>query len=277
MHIAMATEPAKPDRPNEDYAGATTDTFVIVDGAGTPAGSDSGCIHGVTWFARQLGSSLLHRASTGDATLREALAEAIDHVANLHQDTCDLTHPGTPSGTVTAVRIRSGRLEYLVLADSPLVIRYETGDVQVVMDDREARIGQRYRQGMDATTAGTEAHDSALREYVETLRSHRNQPDGFWVASSDPSAAGQALIGSADQSDLRDLALLSDGASRSVDRFGVDTWAVVLDRVRNESPLAQIRAVRTAERADAAGRRWPRGKASDDATLIYVSRDLAVS
>ncbi|WP_430593654.1 protein phosphatase 2C domain-containing protein [Isoptericola sp. QY 916] len=265
----MATEPAKPGRANEDYAGATTDTFVVVDGAGTPAGSESGCVHGVAWYARQLGAAMLHRATTEEGDLRDALATAIADVADLHRDTCDLHHPGTPSATVTAARMHDSRLEYLALADSSLVIRSDDG-VQIITDDRESQIGRWHRQRMDATAAGTREHTRALREYVETMRNHRNQPGGFWVAASEPKAAQESVSGIIDTGAIRDIALLTDGASRLVDRFDLTSWDAALDLIRDHGPNALIRAVREAEATDAGGRRWPRGKTTDDATVIYA-------
>src|SRR5690606_30641974 len=141
-NATLATRPAKADQANEDYAGMTATVFVVTDGAGTPAGSDSGCIHGVAWYSHNLGSALLHRATVTAAPLAEALAASIGDVADLHRDTCDLEHPGSPSATVTAVRLDGSQLEYLALADSPLVIRRNDG-VQVVTDDREAIVGRR--------------------------------------------------------------------------------------------------------------------------------------
>lgn len=35
MRLTLATEPAYPDRPNEDFIGATPDAVVLLDGAGT--------------------------------------------------------------------------------------------------------------------------------------------------------------------------------------------------------------------------------------------------
>jgi serine/threonine protein phosphatase PrpC len=245
------------------------DVFVVADGAGTPAGSDSGCVHGVAWYSHNLGSALLHRATVTPDTLAEALAASISGVADLHSDTCDLDHPGTPSATVTAVRIKDSRLEYLALADSPLVIRRHDG-VQVITDDREAVVGRRYRQHMDATAAGTPEHIQAHREYVETMRAHRNSSGGFWVASNDPEAAHEAITGTINLREVRDLALLSDGASRLVDRFDLATWDVALDLIRDDGTDALIDAVRHAEADDPNGRRWPRGKTTDDASLIYV-------
>jgi hypothetical protein len=101
--VSLTTAPGTPDRSNDDFVAATTDAAVLLDGVGTPAGSASGCLHGVAWFVRQLGTALLTRlTSTDKAHLASCLAEAIAHVRALHQGTCDVSHPGTPSATVLA-------------------------------------------------------------------------------------------------------------------------------------------------------------------------------
>ncbi|MFD0854554.1 integrase, partial [Actinomadura adrarensis] len=69
--------------------------------------------------------------------------------------------------------------------------------------------------------------------------------------------------------ELRALALLSDGASRLADRFGLLTWSGLLDVLRGDGPDALIARTRAAERDDPDGRRWPRGKTHDDATAAF--------
>lgn len=58
--FALATD-AAPGRPNEDFVIATPDIAIVVDGAGIPFG---GCHHGVSWYARQLGTHTLTRSRT---------------------------------------------------------------------------------------------------------------------------------------------------------------------------------------------------------------------
>ncbi|MFG1697472.1 protein phosphatase 2C domain-containing protein [Nonomuraea sp. NPDC049309] len=272
MRVALATE-AAPGRPNEDFAAVTADAAVLLDGAGTPAGSESGCSHGVAWYARTLGSSLLAAMTQKpNETLPELLAGEIKAVAGLHEDTCDLAHPGSPSATVVMLRRTDDALEWLVLADSSLIL--DTGgttDPMVICDDREAQVGARYRKAMDALDSGTPEHQKAHREYVETLRAHRNRDGGFWVAATDPLAADQALTGTVPQEAVRTAVLLSDGASRLVDRFHLATWRQTLDLLDQEGPAALISRVRAAEHSDPTGARWPRGKTFDDATVVTLS------
>ncbi|MEU8269387.1 hypothetical protein AB0B89_19795 [Sphaerisporangium sp. NPDC049002] len=89
---------------------------------------------------------------------------------------------------------------------------------------------------------------------------HHNRDGGFWVAAPDPLAAEQALTGTLPADQIRAAALLSDGASRFVDRFGLATWRQVLDILAQDGPAELIRQVRQAERSDLHGKRWPRGK-----------------
>jgi Protein phosphatase 2C len=269
--VAFDSLPAKTGQPNEDFVAATPDAVVLLDGAGTPAGSESGCVHSVAWFVRRLGSALLaSMMRVDDSDLRECLAASIAEVGSLHADTCDLAHPGSPSATVVAVKVQQDALDYLVLADSVLVLDLST-ELRVVTDDHEAQIGSRFRAQMDAWPNGTLEHEKAHREYVENLRAHRNRPGGFWVASTDREAAGYALTGSVPRAHVSAATALSDGASRLVDRFGLATWDGILKTLESQGPRELLRQVREAENSDPSGSRWPRGKAHDDATAAYCS------
>ncbi|MEK2488574.1 protein phosphatase 2C domain-containing protein [Kitasatospora purpeofusca] len=273
MHLEIATEPARQDRPNEDFVAASPSAVVLLDGAGTPPGSDCGCSHGVAWFVTRLGVNLLAGVTNRpDRALTDCLADAITTTAALHAE-CDLTHPGTPSATVIAVRLTDQDLEYLVLADSTLIVEHAdpaTGPVAIT-DDREALVGATLRGSMDAVPTGTAEHGEALRRYVEAMRAHRNQPDGFWVAAADPTAAHAALTGTVPRTEVTGFTMVSDGASRLVDRFHLADWPEALKLIHDQGPAALIRAVRTAELADADGKRWPRGKAHDDTAVATVT------
>ncbi|GAA2750926.1 protein phosphatase 2C domain-containing protein [Kitasatospora cinereorecta] len=269
---AIASEPARPGRGNEDFVGAAPGVVVLLDGAGTPDGAESGCDHGVAWFSARLGVELLARAvREPDRALTDCLADAVAATAEAHGGGCDLGHPGTPSATVVAVRVAAEVLEYLVLADSVLVLDHVGGVPPVaITDEREAVVGGPLRGGLDRLDAGTPEHAAALLGYVAAMRGRRNRADGFWVAAADPAAAYAALTGSVPLADVTGFALLSDGASRLVDTFALADWTGVLALLRERGPAALIAEVRRAEAADPLGRAHPRGKAQDDATAVLV-------
>lgn len=271
MLAAIAAEPAAPGLANEDFAAVTTDTAVLLDGAGIPPGSQSGCVHGVAWYARMLGSRLLAEAAPdAGKPLPHALADAIAQVRSLHEDKCDLTHGGSPSATVIATRLRGEALEYLVLVDSVLLL--DTGEAlpEVVTDDRLERAAAPHRERVNALAIGSPEHATARREYVDAIWSiYRNREGGYWVASTDPAAADHALTGSVPLTELRSFALLSDGATRLADRFGLLTWPQLAGILRDHGPRELLRRTRAAEESDPRGSRWPRTKAHDDATAVY--------
>jgi len=179
-----------------------------------------------------------------------------------------MSHPGSPSATVIALRKRKSIVEYAVLADSVLLLSV-SDELRVVTDSRESQVGKHFRSDLDAMPNGTPAHEKALRNYIENLRAHRNRPGGFWVASTEPNAAAEALTGAVPRDQVRAATLLSDGASRLVDRFGLATWDDALRTLATAGPSELLRQVRAAENGDLEGSRWPRGKVHDDATAAY--------
>jgi hypothetical protein len=89
-----------------------------------------------------------------------------------------------------------------------------------------------------------------------------------------PSRSEEAIVGKEPLADLTAVVLLSDGASRLVDRFALASWPELVRLAHLEGPSPIIDQVRKAERTDSAGRRWPCGKSSDDATAaLVVCRD----
>jgi hypothetical protein len=278
MRVTIATDRAPGQSENEDFAGAVANAAVLLDGAGLSGVDDGGCVHGVAWYARKLGTSLLGAlAQDAAASLTDALMRAIAEVADLHGPTCDLDHPGTPSATVVILRERGRDLDHLVLADSTLVLEDIEAHLTVVTDQREAEIGRHYRTEMDSLVGGSPAHAKARAGYVAALRAHRNREGGFFVAAADPGAAKYAKTGIMPLSTVHSALLLSDGASRLNDRFNQRTWPETVELVSSKGPGALISAVRTAERDDLQGLRWPRGKVFDDATAVLCDLTPRVS
>jgi hypothetical protein len=218
------------------------------------------------WFVARLGSELLSSATTEpDQPLQEVLAGAITSVADLHGHTCDLDDPGTPASSVTIVREGVQGLDYLVLFDSVIVLDGPS-ELKVVTDRRVDAFAQAEESAIREHPIGSPAHQARVDELVAAQRRHRNQPGGYWVAGAKPAAAYEAVAGSLPRSLITRAALLSDGVSCLVERYGAGDWSWLLTVLQDEGPGRLIARARELEGSDPAGARWPRYKASDDAT-----------
>ena len=229
MRVMLATDAGTPGWPNEDFAATAPGAAVLLDGATTlPRGAPTGCLHGVAWYARTLGSALLAEIlADPPAPLPRALAAAITTVRGLHEHTCDLDDPATPAATVTAARSAPDSIDYLAVSDSSIVADY--GDARPPL-----------------IITGTSP-----------------------PASTSPGVAQHARTGTLTRRGLRGTALLSDGATRITDLYGILSWPATLAVIRDHGPAELIRQVRAAEDADPDCARWPRTKTRDDATIIY--------
>lgn len=244
MQISQVCQVGPDAAANEDFVLVSERFVVVLDGA-TASGLPSGCVHDVAWLAGRLGGRLATvLIEQPDLALREVLREGITRTRALHPQ-CDLTNPDSPSSTVAMVREHNGMLDCLALADSPVVVETRDGGIIELNDDR---------------TSHLPAYD---RVSVARLR---NSDEGFWVASTRPEAADRALITSVPVAGVRRFAVVTDGVSRLVERFGW-SWVQVLDALEKQGPASVVRAVREAELAVEPGAL--RGKRHDDATAVF--------
>jgi len=275
MRVSFASEPA-PEVENEDYVFAVPGLVCVLDGVTAPAELETGCVHGTPWYVRQLAARMaLAYAAAPAGDLGDLVATAIEAVRGDHGGACDLGHPGTPSSTVCMLRAGDERADWLVLSDSPLVLD-RNGVVEAVTDHRLKRTSVREREAVAARTApvGSPGHRALVLALVESQRPYRNQPGGYWLAAATPEAGQHAMTGSeplGGAARLTRAALLTDGASRGVETFGLYNWAGLLKRAEEAGPDAVIGDVREAEDADLAGSQRPRIKAHDDATAAFVT------
>lgn len=266
MRATFATAPGSPGRTNEDWVFASPGLAVVLDGA--TARTDTGCVHGVAWFAHQLGAAIVANAAIRASNLAGCLAHAIDRVATLHPQ-CDLSHPGTPSAAVGVVRIVGGELEYLVLGDITIAVQ-TSKDLLVITDDRVSATAQPARDEAERLPIGSAEKAEALLRMKHAELASRNHVGGYWVAANDAAAAEYALTGSVPLSDVQCAGVLTDGTTRAVKPFHLLDWQAALQLLRTVGPDGLIQRVREAETSDPTGIRWPRNKRSDDATALYL-------
>ncbi len=233
------------DRPTEDHVVVLDSAVLLLDGATAPRPD----LPAGGWYADLLARRLAEglRAAP-DADLAGTLADAIADVAGDH----GLEPRHSPSSTVAMLRWQDERVDALVLADSPIVAFGGFG-LDVVSDDRLATL-----------------RDEGKLQTGADVRRRRNAEDGFWVAEADPAAAAHALRRSWPRAEVGAVLLASDGVSIGVDEYELFGWPEVLAMTKAAGPDAVLDAVRTAEKLDPDGERWPRAKRHDDQALVMV-------
>ncbi len=268
MFFTSATAPGKSGVPNEDWVAATSDLIVVLDGA--TIRTDTGCHHGVPWYTRKLGAGIIAGAASRAQTLTGALADAISSVRALHPE-CNLDHPGTPSAAVGILRLEDDKLRYAVLADISIVLDIGS-EIVVISDARVSQTASAERREADKYLIGSAEKQEALVAMKHKELAARNKPGGYWIAAADPNVVSHALVGEYPRSAIRRLAVLSDGAVRAVEMFGlIKDWKTALDMLEADGPEKFILATREAELADPVGQQHPRNKRSDDATAVFAS------
>jgi hypothetical protein len=222
----------------------------------------------VAWYTHSLADALAGHARLTPA---KALAAAITDTAAQHQYTCDLTHPATPSAAVAIVQTRRKSLHYLLLGDVTLILDLGHG-IRVLTDNRVHATARAERQAADALPSGSAEKAQALVRMKQAELTARNVAGGYWLAGTDPAIVAHAITGDVPRQHIQRAALLSDGAARAVDPFGLTDWQGLLTVLSTDGPGELIRQVRAAETTDPAGIRWPRNKIHDDATAILIQQ-----
>lgn len=265
LKVFAATDPGSATKPNEDAYVFGPEHAVVVDGA--TSRTASGCDHGTAWYAQTLAAHLA-KAAQDTATLRGALAEAIDATAAAHPE-CDLTHPGSPSATVAAARRIGDALEWLVLGDTVLVIDGPGGPVS--HSQPVDHIGRAERDAATALPIGHPDRAELLVAMKHVMQRWRNVECGYWVASHDRSVATRAATGTVPAAEVRRLLLLTDGAAVLHDLYQAASITGMLNLAQTRGPEAIIHQVRVLEAADPDAVRYRRTKRCDDATAVFIA------
>ena len=269
MQLAVDTREGAPGTDNEDYVVAAPNLLIVLDGA--TVRTDTGCRHGVTWYVRKLGTALISTADEA-SDLQTALSNAIRNVATLHPE-CDLSHPGTPSAAAAIVRIEDEYVRYLVLGDIYVVVDAGDKSPLVVTDNRVDATATEARDEADKWPIGSPEKREALIAMKHGELAARNVAGGYWISAADPTVTTHAITGTIARTNIRRIAMLSDGAARLVTLFQRYTWSDVLDTLVRNGPADLLNHVRSLEDSDPMGETYPRNKKSDDASILVVSTE----
>nr|WP_019808792.1 hypothetical protein [Saccharomonospora halophila] len=257
----MTTAQLPPIEDSADKVFTTTEAVVVLDGASAfvpvpvPAAT----------YADHLGRNILAGLGDSDAHLRAVLAEAIDRTAG----ELNLSPGSSPSSTVLILRRRADEVDVLALGDSVVILPDET-----MTDDRIDSLDltprSNYQERLRAGAGYDDTHAQLLRELQNQQATHRNAPDGYWIAEAEPNAADHALMTTRPVEATPWAVLATDGAYNTIEATGLDDWPSIAASTRED--LAELlERCRTWERdRDPDGQQLPRAKRHDDKAIAAV-------
>jgi hypothetical protein len=248
---------------SEDRFGTSGPLAWILDGASTvaPGASVTGATTDAIWIVEHIDSQL--RSLCDDPRpLRELVTEALANLARAADDEWLTTPEVPPSAALGVVRHAGDHVEFLVLADVSVILRAEPGAQWFI----DRRVDEHNRPAAEAMGEALRDPAVSFDEAIERTRPYlarprrlaMNQPDGYWVASTDPTAAAHALTGAL--RDVDEVVLASDGFMRGLDLFGLVPDPDALFDCDFGELAAAIRRVEHGPRS----REFPRWSISDD-------------
>ena len=256
MFEVSAASRAGSAAPNEDRFLVGESWALVLDGI--TRYPEDGCVHDVPWYVDRLGAAIADRVADVRLDLGTVLALAIGAVNGRHSGTCDLENPVSPGATVGIVRLVERRVEWLVLGDCTLAERDLDDTVRAETDGRLQQL---------ADPPGAVDVGGVRRFPVDYIARVRNREGGFWVASTDPDAAGRAFRGTWPLDRIGELLLCTDGLTRLTERYD-RTLHEMFAMASGEGMEALIDLVR--EEAERDGNIHPKAKRHDDATGVLL-------
>ena len=256
-----------PATPNDDRAGATATRAWVIDGATDlgPPGllGDQG---GAAWIAAAAdaafgASDARDLAGACDDVFATVAARFATERRRAPEAAWEL-----PSAAFVAAQLVGDTLEVAWAADCALLHRAGDGVGWVTP------VPDRARESADAAALGASVVGQKVRSpAVLADRRHARSRAGRRVLGVD-AAASAAVLARARVAVARGdaLLLMSDGFSALVDAYAAYDAAGLFAAVEARGLAALAVELRDIERADAACVRFPRFKASDDATAMWV-------
>ncbi len=254
--------------PNDDRAGHAARHAWVIDGA-TDLGPHGlvGAQGGAAWLAGQAHTAFTASAAPSVVTL---FAEVGAHILAAWER--DRTRDPEarwekPLAASLAVRLGEGALEIGWLGDC-VAFLWSAGSVTRLGPVKEIRSSETERAASLAQH-GLGSMKKAAAPILDNLRSTRGRP-GMRVLSVDPAhmtELGQSRIACAPGDELL---LMTDGYAALIDGYAAYDDAALIAAIRARGLAALAEELRAIERADAACTRFPRFKASDDATALWL-------
>jgi serine/threonine protein phosphatase PrpC len=263
---------------NEDAVGATPTAAWVIDGTKgpfehtlTPGPTDA------TWHSQALNAVLAKCYVESPADPMACLAQTAQHVAEAYarNATCAPPHEQPSACLALAALAQSGQLHLFNIGDCRILIekagtvcQFGTSDIEPL---ETAAIGELVRL---REIEGEDVDPWPLLRTIlrRNFAAAMNKPGGYWVVHPTLSWLHAVQHTELSAADVDHVLIMSDGFYRLVNVFGVYNKLGLLAAALRPGGLAALGIeLRSREADDPTCVRYPRLKAMDDATAVFVS------
>lgn len=253
--------------PNDDRTGSARAHAWVIDGA-TDLGPPGlvGAQGGAAWLA-----SVAHAAFTAStaetvSTLYAGVAAQILAAWERDRTRDPEDRWEYPLASSLAVRLGDGEVEIGWLGDC-VAFLWSAGTVTRLGPEKEIRNSEAERAASLAEHGLGSPKKSA--PILANLRSTRGRP-GMRVLSIDPGHMAQVDMARAACAPGDEILLMTDGYAALIDSYAAYDDSALVEAIRTRGLASVGEELRAIERDDAACTRFPRFKASDDATALWL-------
>ena len=262
---------------NEDNCFAGEDFLFVIDGATGlydnnlfQVGSDA------QWLTGFLSKFLIKELPNKDKLLVDIVNEGVKKVCEEFDSLItDSTQKNIsyPSATCTIVRINRGKLEYLIIGDSPLLIKMKSDKVEELSEFKLRKLDDiALAETVNISKQKNISISQSIVYIKDTLRKHRsllNTPEGYNSICRDDKVASRSLYGEIVFEDVSLVVVLSDGFAQHYSLLNCSENPVDFLNQLMKKPVEELYSeIISVQNSDKDYNLYPRFKNSDDATIV---------
>lgn len=266
---------------NEDVVGFTKTCGFIIDGAsGLTKTNVTNFENDVYWYVSQL-KEMLNANLDSDKSLKEILKDSIKIIRNRFYSIANNYNINTldfPSAAIAITRLRNNKIEYFILGDCSIVLKYVDGKTHYLKDDRVTKFDNQVIKNIieenEKNTNQNKIFKGFSEKTLSMLRDNRlkkNTDSGYWILEFDQKAIDKGLYGNFPTTGLLGAILMSDGFSCAIDNYRLIESKSIFDYVKIYGLEKVYTSIRDIEKDDVDCRKYPRLKKSDDCSAIYMN------
>lgn len=259
---------------NEDACYSCEQFLFVIDGAtGLFGGNFTDYESDSQWLSHTLKAYLIENLTDLSECLPEIVAQGALNAKKMFENYKKIESLDEyPSSSCSIVRINDDVLEYLTMADSPILIEKKDGEVLEIYENRLRELdATAIKKAVEIAKEKGISVKQARTNISEILQENRrllNKSNGYHAISIDENAAFDAITGKIPLKEVKSVAILSDGFSQHYDVLQISkSPKEFLDFLSKKMPEQIFSDIIEKQKRDAECNEYPRFKISDDASI----------